>query len=216
MRLSDTLDRLKSYSSATPEATIIREAVRLVNEVQASAKELDDLSKDAKTELSKSKINRARSQLLSVFSTQQDYFDKIISEKITLKQDLIVRLDKYKIALDTSSTDLTAASSVEAYRLSTVELNEAVQKKLALFNAGYGQMKPVLETEIKALEEARTLTKLAVSQFKGWAIGWNLDDRINRFFLLNYSEMVDKKASGEKQLRESFAIPVAFEKHVGT
>ena len=215
LRLSDTLQRLKSYSAQTPEATIIREAVRLVNEIQASSTELCNLVKDARTEVTKSKINRARSQLLSVYTTQQDYFDKIISEKINLKQDLLAKLEKLKNLLETSAGDLNAASSVEAYRLASVDMNDALLRKLALFRAGHAQMKPVLETETRSLEEARTLIKLAVSQFKGWAIGWNLEERINKFFLLNYSEMADKKTNSEQQLKQAIAIAVPFEKNLG-
>jgi len=215
LRLSDTLERLKSYSAQTPEATIIREAVRLVNEVQASSTEVDNLSKDARSDVTKGKISRARSQLLSVFSTQQDYFDKIIGDKISLKQDLLTKLERQKFALETGAVDLQVAASVEAYRGATIEMSEVLQKKLTLFNAGHAAMKPVLESEIKSLEEARTLIKLAVSQFKGWAIGWNLDDRINKFFLINYNEMADKKAGAEKNLKEAFSLAVPYEKHVG-
>jgi len=75
-------------------------------------------------------------------------------------------------------------------------------------------MKPVLEAEIKALEEARTLIKLAVTQFKGWAIGWNLDDRINKFFQINYNDLADKKSAADKEIKDSIAIPVPFEKQI--
>lgn len=215
LRLSDTLARLKSYTSQTPEAVIIREAVRLVNEVHASSTEMGNLAKGVRTDVSKGKISRARSQLLSVFTAQQDYFDKIIADKINLKQDLLANLDKLKSVLETSAGDFNDAASVEAYRGATVELNDALQMKMTLFNSGCTLIKPVLGTEVKSLEEARTLIKLAVSQFKGWAIGWNLEERINNFFLLNFSEMADKKSTGEQQIKQAIAIPVPFEKHLG-
>lgn len=215
LRLTDTLERLKSYNAQTPEATIIREAVRLVNEIQAASIELDDLMKDAKTDISKGKVSRARTQLLSVYSTQQDYFDKIISDKMTLKQDLLAKTERLKTALEASANDLGAAATIEAYRGALADMKDPLKKKIELFNAGYTSIKPALETEIKALEEARTLIKLAVSQFKGWAIGWNLNERIEKFFLLNYSEISDKRASGEQLIKRSIAIEVPFEKHIG-
>ena len=172
------------------------------------------LARDAKSDISETKLNQAKTQLLSVFSTQQDYFDKIIGEKITIKQELLANVERLKTALETSSADLAAAAAVEAYRGATTEMSEALKKKLGLFSAGYAQLKPALETEIKTLEEARALIKLAVSQFKGWAIGWHLNDRIEKFFMVNFSDVSDKKNSGEQQIRDSLAITVPFEKNI--
>jgi hypothetical protein len=58
------------------------------------------------------------------------------------------------------------------------------------------------------------LIKLAVSKFKGWAIGWDLNDRIQQFFFSGYNDVSDKHNAGEKKLREAAAIVVPFEKHI--
>ena len=48
------------------------------------------------------------------------------------------------------------------------------------------------------------------------AIGWNLNDRIEKFFQINYSEQADRKAQGELQIRQAVTVPVPFEKHIGS
>lgn len=213
-RLGETLERVKSYTPQTPEATIVREAVRLVNDIQAAYDDLKSLSRDARNDETQNKLDTARNQLLSIFSTQQDYFDKIIAEKLTLKQDLLTSLDRWRSALDTVAVDFKTASTLEVYRGPIAELDAPLQKKLTLFTEANDLLKPALNSEVKALEEARELIKLAVSKFKGWAIGWDLNDRIQKFFFSGYSDVSDKHANGEKKLREATTVAVPFEKNI--
>jgi hypothetical protein len=152
--------------------------------------------------------------LLSVFSTQQDYFDKIITEKLALKQQFLGDLDRWRATLDTVATDFKTASSLEVYRGPVAEMDDLLQKKLKLFGEGVELLKPSLTSEVKALEEVRELLKLAVSKFKGWTIGWDLNERIQKFFFSGYSDVSDKHAAGEKKLRDAALIVVPFEKNI--
>jgi len=213
-RITDALDRVKAYTPQTPEAIIIRESVRLVNEIQSINDELKMLSRDARNDEDQRKIETARNQLLSVFSTQQDYFDKIIVEKLTLKQELITHLDLWRASLDTVVADFKAAATLEVYRGPVAEMDDLLQKKLKLFAEANELLRPALASELKVLVEARELIRLAVNKFKGWSIGWDLNDRIQQFFFAGYSDVSDKHAAGEKKLREAAAIVIPFEKHI--
>jgi len=213
-RLNDTLDRVRSYTPRTPEAIIIREAVRLVNDIQAAYDDLKSLSRDARNDEAQNKLDTARNQLLSIFTTQQDFFDKIIAEKLTAKQDLLTNLDRWRALFDTIVADFKVAATLEVYRGPLAEMNDPLQKKLALFTEAYDLLKPTLTSESKSLEEARELIRLAVSKFKGWTIGWDLNDRIQKFFFTGYSDISDKHDAGEKKLREASAIAVPFEKNI--
>jgi len=216
MRLAEMFDRLKTYSIQTPEGVVIREAIRLVNEIQAAAADLDVLTRKAQDDTAQGKVTRARSQLLSVFATQQDYFDRIIGERLAHKQSLLTGLDRLKTTLETAATDLMAATALEAYRGPVATLTPPLQTKLELLNRSQADLKPALEAEVRVLEEARSLMKLAVSQFRGWVIGWNLNDRIEKFFFVNFNEMADKHARGELQLQECLKIAVPVEPHLGS
>jgi len=213
-RVTETLDRVKGYNPQTPEAVIVRESVRLVNDIQSINEELKTLSRDARNDDDQKKIDTARNQLLSVFSTQQDYFDKIIAEKLTLKQQLLASLDLWRASFDTVAADFKAAATLEVYRGPVAEMDDPLQKKLKLFAEANDLLKPALTSETKALEEARELIKLAVNKFKGWTIGWDLNDRIQQFFFSGYTDASDKHNAGEKKLRETIAVVVPFEKHI--
>jgi len=216
MRLSEMFDRLKSYSIQTPESVVIREAIRLVNEIQAAAADLDVLNRKAQDPTAQGKVTRARSQLLAVFATQQDYFDRIIAERLAHKQNLLTGLDQLKTTLETAATDLAAAAVLEACRGPVATLTPPLQTKLELLTRSHADLKPALEAEIRVLEEARSLMRLAVSQFRGWAIGWNLNDRIEKFFFVNFNEMADKHARGELLLQECLKIAVPIEAYLGS
>jgi hypothetical protein len=213
-RLTEALDRVRGYTPQTPEAIIIRESVRLVNDILGTSDELKTLTRDARTDESQNKLDTARNQLLSVFTTQQDYFDKIISEKLVLKQDLLTNLERWRATLDTVAADFKAAATLEVYRGPVAEMDDLLQKKLKLFAEANDLLKQSLTSETKALEEARELIKLAVNKFKGWAIGWDLNERIQQFFFSGYADTSDKHTAGEKKLRESATIVIPFEKNI--
>jgi len=213
-RLAETLDRVKGYTPQTPEAVIIRESVRLVNDIQGINDELKTLTRDARNDESQNKLDTTRNQLLSIFTTQQDYFDKIISEKLVLKQELLTSLDRWRTTLDTVAVDFKAAATLEVYRGPVAEMDDLLQKKLKLFAEANDLLKPAVVSEVKALEEARELIKLAVNKFKGWTIGWDLNDRIQQFFFSGYTDVSDKHTAGEKKLRDSAAIVIPFEKNI--
>ena len=215
MRLNEMFDRLKSYSIQTPEGVVIREAIRLVNEIQAAAADLETLNRKAMDDTAQGKVTRARSQLLSVFATQQDYFDRIIGERLAHKQSLLTGLDRLKTMLETSAADLTAATTLETNRGAVAALLPPLQTKLDLLNRSCADLLPALESEIRVLEEARNLMKLAVSQFRGWVIGWNLNDRVEKFFFVNFNEMADKHARGELVLQECLKIPLTPDPYLG-
>lgn len=214
VRLSETLERVKAYTPQTPEAVIIRESVRLVNDIQAISDELKTLARDARNDEAQSKLDTARNQLLSIFTTQQDYFDKLIAEKLALKQELLAALDRWRAALDVAAQDFKVAATVEVYRGPVAEMDDLLQKKLKLFLEAYDLLKPALTSETKSLEEARELIRLAINKFKGWTIGWDLNERIQQFFFAGYTEISDKHTAGEKKLREAAAIVIPFEKNI--
>jgi hypothetical protein len=213
-RLTEALDRVRGYTPQTPEAVIVRESVRLVNDIQSTSDELKTLTRDARTDESQNKLDTARNQLLSVFTTQQDYFDKIIAEKLVLKQELLSNLDRWRTTLDAVAADFKVASTLEVYRGPVAEMDDLLQKKLKLFAEANDLLKPSLASEVKSLEEARELIKLAVSKFKGWAIGWDLNERIQQFFFSGYVDTSDKHNAGERKLREAAAVVIPFEKNI--
>ncbi|MCX7886223.1 MAG: tetratricopeptide repeat protein [Verrucomicrobiae bacterium] len=213
-RLAETMERVKGYTPQTPEAIILRESIRLVNEIQSISDELKALARDARNDEAQNKVETARNQLLAVFTTQQDYFDKIIAEKLAIKQELLSTMERWRAALDVVAQDLKVAATLEVYRGAVAEMDEPLQKKLKLFGEAYDLLKPVLATETKSLEEARELIRLAINKFKGWAIGWDLNERIQQFFFTGYTEIAEKHAASEKKLREAAAIVIPFEKSI--
>ncbi|MBM3858023.1 MAG: hypothetical protein FJ395_00055 [Verrucomicrobia bacterium] len=213
-RISDTLDRVKAYTPQTPEAIIIRESVRLINDIQSINDELKTLARDARNDEAQNKVETARNQLLSIFTTQQDYFDKLISEKLVLKRNMQINLDLWRSTLDAVAQDLKVASTLEVYRGPVAEMDNQLQKKLTLFAEANDLLKPSLASEVKAMEEARELIRLAINKFKGWTIGWDINERIQQFFFAGYADVSDKRADGDKKLREAAAVVIPFEKNI--